>query len=463
MHKKAIVHILTKARMESSAFNAEIDAMEELSEKFGINNVIFYKWDVIKFEALISKLEKFHILCKNYANKDDLKEQVVEVAKDLEIIFVNTPLELLVNTVNEVKETLSRPISDNPDIFRDKFLQRELIQEHNPELGIKFIKWSIEDLDIKEIEEKVWYPFIVKPVDWVQSSWVAKIKNAKEFAGYYDTYKDFHDRLKSRWVDNKELIVEEFINGKLYSIDYYVTHEWEIRVSKPVKVRLWTDVKVDDYSNIARISTEKTEWEFKWKRLKVFINWTIKATWVRNTFVHHEFKINSKWELKTIELNGRIWGWRIELLKRAYDFNLYELLLNPDAKCGKIKINSIDVNIYATKRWILKWFNEKLFKKIEARESVFWTKFEEYAIWKEIWLTKDWFIKVWVIKLKNKDYSELAKDFNYIKSKYTDLLDIEEFKKKKWKIAFLANKTQNKEKWKWILSTFKWMFKRKKK
>jgi hypothetical protein len=34
MSKKAIVHILTKARMESSAFNAEIDAMEDVSEKY---------------------------------------------------------------------------------------------------------------------------------------------------------------------------------------------------------------------------------------------------------------------------------------------------------------------------------------------------------------------------------------------------------------------------------------------
>jgi hypothetical protein len=34
MHKKSIIHILTKARMESDAFTAEIDAMEELSEKY---------------------------------------------------------------------------------------------------------------------------------------------------------------------------------------------------------------------------------------------------------------------------------------------------------------------------------------------------------------------------------------------------------------------------------------------
>jgi hypothetical protein len=55
---------------------------------------------------LISKLEKFHILCKNYSNKEDLKEQIKEYSKEQEIIFIDTPLELLVNTVNEVKESL---------------------------------------------------------------------------------------------------------------------------------------------------------------------------------------------------------------------------------------------------------------------------------------------------------------------------------------------------------------------
>jgi hypothetical protein len=34
MHKKAIVHIMTKARMKSDSFTAEIDAIEELSEKY---------------------------------------------------------------------------------------------------------------------------------------------------------------------------------------------------------------------------------------------------------------------------------------------------------------------------------------------------------------------------------------------------------------------------------------------
>lgn len=459
MNKKAIVHILTKARMETDAFNAEIDAMEELSEKYGINNIIYYKWDVIKFDALISKLEKFHILCRNYSNKEDLKNQIEEYDKDNEIIFIDTPLELLVNTVTFLKQSLWRPISDNPDIFRNKFLQRELIQSHNPDLGIKFIKGTPDELDINEIEKKVWYPFIIKPVDWVQSSWVAKVNNKKEFKNYIDTYNDFHYRLQSRWVDSKELIVEDFITWKVYSIDYFVAVDWEIRLSKPVKVRLWIDVKVDDYCNIARISTEKTEWEFKGKRLKTFINGTIKATWIRNTFVHHEFKINKKWELKTIELNGRIWGWRLELLKRSYDINLYELILD-DVNPGKLKESNIAVNIYATKRWRLTGFNEKVFKKIRWRETVYDVRFEECSVWKEVWLTKDWFVKVWVIKLKNKDYSKLAKDFTYIKSKYRDLLDIEEIKKQKKPRKKLLSKP--KEKVKTVFSKVWGLFKRKK-
>jgi len=461
MTTKAIVHILTKARMESSAFNAEIDAMEELSEKYWVKNVLFYKWDIIKFDALISKLEKFHILCKNYSKKDDLKEQVLKYSKENEIIFIDTPLELLVNTVNEIKEAIWHSLSDNPDIFRNKFLQRELIQKHNPELGIKFIKGTPESLDIKTIEKKVWYPFIIKPVDWVQSSWVARITNKKEFNHYIETYKEFHDRLKSRWVDTKDLIVEEFINWKLYSIDYFITSKGEARLSKPVKVRLWIDVKVDDYCNIARIATEKTEWEFKWKRLKTFINWTIKATWIRNTFVHHEFKINSKWDLKTIELNGRIGWWRIELYKRAYDFNLHELLLNSEAKPGKLKENNIAVNIYATKRWILKWFNEKLFEKIEFRKSTFMVKFEDCVIWKEVWLTKDWFVKVWVIKLKNKNYSDIRKDFLYIKSNYKDLLLIDKISKTRKK-SILYKLSKPKEKIKCAFSKVKGIFRRKK-
>jgi hypothetical protein len=187
-------------------------------------------------------------------------------------------------------------------------------------------------------------------------------------------------------------------------------------------VKLGIDIDVQDYCNIARIVSEKTEGEFKWKRLKTFINSTVKATWVKNTFVHHEFKINSKWEFKTIELNGRIWGWRLEVMLKAYDLNLYEFVINPEVKPGKIKTNVMWINLYATKKGILNGYNKKLLEKISTRESVYAMETDESAVGKEIGLTKDWFEKVWVIKIQHKDYKILRKDYLYIKKYYKDIL-----------------------------------------
>ncbi|MDP2090102.1 MAG: ATP-grasp domain-containing protein [Candidatus Gracilibacteria bacterium] len=429
MLNKSIVHILTKSRMQTEEFLTEIEALSDLTLKYGIKNIFFYKGDLINNLCLIKKLDKFHVVFKNYSNKSDLKNQIIELSKQLEIIYITTILELLVNTVNELKKELGHSLSDDSNIFRNKFLQRDLIQKHNKELGIKFIKGTPENLDLKLIEKKVGYPFMLKPVDGVQSSGVAKINDKEDFQKYLDEYKDFHDRLKVRGVDNKELIVEEFIDGNIYSIDYFVTNYGIAHISKPVKVRLGIDVGVNDYCNIARIITEKTEGEFKGKRLKAFVNSTVLATGIRNTFVHHEFKINSKGELKTIELNGRIGGGRLELLKRAYDFNLYELLIGPVSKPFKLKESNIAVNIYATKRGILKSFNAEVFNEIKSRDSVFDIKYDLSVIGKEVGLTKDGFIKIGVIKLKNINYSVLREDFNYIKSIYKDLLDIDVFKK----------------------------------
>ena len=424
MEKQAIVHVMTKMRMKSDLFSVEIDAIESLSEKYGMKNIICYKGDEIEYIDLINKLHKFGILFCHYSNKEELKEKLLEYQKEYDIKFVSTPLEILINLTDELKQTLGQSVSEHQNIFRDKHLQRELIKEHNPELGIKFLNGEHDQLDPKEIEEKVGYPYIIKPVDGVQSSWVGKINNRKDFDKYIDTYQEFHDRLKSKGIDTHELIVEEFIDWKLYSIDYFVDQEGNTFISKPVKVKLGIDIDVQDYCNIARIVSEKTEWEFKGKRLKTFINSTVKATGVKNTFVHHEFKINSKWEFKTIELNGRIWGWRLEVMMKSYDLNMYEFIVNPELKPWKLKNNVMGINLYATKKWILNGYNQKLLEKISKRESVYAIETDESVLWKEIWLTKDGFEKVWVIKIIHKDYKILRKDYLYIKKYYKEILEI---------------------------------------
>jgi len=82
------------------------------------------------------------------------------------------------------------------------------------------------------------------------------------------------------------------------------------------------------------------------------------------------------------------------------------------------------INLYATKQGILNGYNKKILEKISARDSVYTIETDESAVWKEIWLTKEGFEKVWVIKIKNKDYKALRKDYMYIKKHYKDILEI---------------------------------------
>lgn len=422
MKNKAIVHLMSKSRMNTWAFKADIDAIESLWEKYNVNNIIFYKWDKIDYLHIISKLEKYWIYTQNYSNKQDLIEKIKKFNEKYEIISIYTSMELLINTSNSIRKELWLVVSDYPNIFRNKFLQRKLLQENSKWLWIKYLKWEPENLSIEEIEKEIWYPFILKPVNWVQSSWVIKVQKKSDFENYINNYNDFHDRLKARWVDNKELIAEEFIDWELYTLDYFVTSEGKVVFSKPAQEILWTDFWVNDYFVVARIASFEVEEKLKNSWLNEFILETVKATKIKNTFVHHEFKLTTKWKLKTIELNWRLWGGRMDLYKEAYNINMFEMMLNDDLKVWSLTKNNIVFNICSIKRWKLVWIDEKLFDLISNRETVVSISFDKKFIWKETWLAKDWFTKMWSIKLVSDDFEKIMKDFEYIKTRYKKLL-----------------------------------------
>lgn len=425
MKEKLIIHLMTKQRMNSWLLKADLDSIDEIYEKYWVKNMIFYKWDTLDYIHFITKLEKQWIYVKNYLNKQDLIEKIKNYSEKFEIVSIYTSLELLINLSNILKNELGFERPNDIKIFRDKFLQRKLLQESwNEELGVKYLKWEPFSLDLKEIEEKIWYPFIMKPINWVQSSGVAKIEKKSDFEKYIADYKDFHDRLKARWIDNKEIIVEEFIDWWLYTLDYFVTSEGKVIFSRPAQEILWIDFWVNDYFVVARVASTKVEADLKESWLEKFILDTVKATKLKNTFVHHEFKLTKKWNLKTIELNWRLGWWRMELYRNAYWMNMFEMFVNENMQFNDLINNNIVFNICATKRWRLIWIDEKIFDLIKKRETVISVKFENKFIWKEVWLTKDWFVKMWTIQLLSDDLEKITKDFEYIKSKYKKLLII---------------------------------------
>jgi len=420
--KKAIIHLVQNFKLIETFYQLELKMFSELNKKYWVYNIIFFKWNLISDKNFLEKYINNWVLVYNYYDNDDLRKKIIKINKDYNILHITTTSEFLINTKNNLLKLIWKKKSINSKIFRDKYIQRDLLQTSNFNLWIKFLKLDINELDFDLIKEKIWLPFILKPTNWVQSAGVIKIENRENFDDYMNHYKIFYKNCSKRGFKSDLILAEEYIDWELYSIDYFVSENQDLLISKPVKVKLAIDLWINDYFNLSRIVTNELEEKFKDKNLEKFVRDTIKATWIKTTFVHHEFKINSAWELKTIELNWRIWGWRLEIMNFSYWINIYEYIFESWNENINFIENVAAVNVYSPERWILEWYNKELFSEIEKRKSIYNIRIHNNCIWKEVWLTKDWFTSLATIKIKNKNIEEFNKDLKYVEDNYKNLL-----------------------------------------
>ncbi len=417
---------MSKSRLTTDVFYYEIEVFHKLHKKHGIYNLIFCKWEPIKDEEFISELKEKWILVFSYQNRKHITEQILELRDKHEILYINTTSELLINLSNYLKKQIWQKACDNTKMFRNKFIQRELLHKGGCTNGIKFLKSCIKNLNFKTLEKKVWLPCILKPVNWIQSAWVIKINNKEDFSEYKYHFTEFHENCQNRWFDSDLIIAEEYIDGEMFSLDYFVSESWEISIARPVHVELGVELWIDDYFNWIMHHSIAVEEKFKDKEIENFVQETVKACGIKNTFIHHEFKKTTKWKLKTIEINWRIWWGRVELTSEAYGINLYEFVLGKKQTRKKLKNNIIKINIYAPYKGILTWFNEELIQRVKYRPSVYEIEQPQNFIGKKVWLTKDGFIKIITIKLKNEDLNQIHRDMKYIKRNYKNFLYIDE-------------------------------------
>ena len=77
-------------------------------------------------------------------------------------------------------------------------------------------------------------------------------------------------------------------------------------MNKHVDVLQAEHLGIEDFFHYNSSITHSGNSEFSHSELRDFVEKTVKATSIKNTFVHHEFKFTHDKKLKTIELNGRI-------------------------------------------------------------------------------------------------------------------------------------------------------------
>lgn len=419
--EKILIHILSLEYIEKDNISWDLEFLNDVWEKYNVRNIILYESEKPIKDTYNSKFITFY----NYNSFEDLKEKSLNLSKKHELHFINAREEKLIQTINKLRVFLWQKTSDHPEMFNDKSIQRELLYKNDLYVSVNYMKFKLSEINFETIETRIWLPFILKPLNWASSAWVVKIKTKKQFDKYIDNYKSFHQKIVEKWFwDIEEIMAEEYINWELYSIDYYINQEWEIVFAKPLKVTLWTDIWINDLFVISWIASENLEKEYDMPQITAFVKRNINATWMRNTFVHHEFKINKKWIYKTIEINWRIWWRRLPMYNAWYGVNLFSLIFDKDIKFN-LKTNLNFMKVWACKKWILKGYNEKLLKEVEKLDSFDKIKTVPHMFNKEVWLTKDWFWFIASIQLVNKSNKQLKKDVEFIEEHYCELLDIE--------------------------------------
>jgi len=383
------------------------------------------KWiNVYIFDNVEEKVDKNRVKKDYFSNKNDLISKIKKL--DLKDFFIHTFDEHSIILVNELKKYFNQPYTTSYQAFTNKDLQREkfLNLDKNITVNYKIIDDStnIDHIDLD-------FPIVVKPVSWAQSYGVKIIETKKELKDYLKNYSSILERISGRGYKNEKFLLEEFIDGTAWSIDYFVDENQNIYLAKPVFLEFWIDIWLDDFCNISRVISEEKENELDLKKLKEFVEKNVKALDIKNTFVHHEFKFTSKWKFKTIELNGRIWGFRLQMYNTCYNLNLLSIPFDKNLENWYLK-NKILTNysiwaIHAPKEWKLLGLNKELENQIKKIKSLDNFRFLEKYIWTITWPTKKWYIRVWYLRLKNKNLKEFKNDYKFVRKNYKNLLIIE--------------------------------------
>lgn len=254
-------------------------------------------------------------VCKEYCDKfypisfAD-KEKVLEVCRKENVAGITSfSLESALPTVVYVAQRMGL-VSNSEEsiaITQSKFAQRQALKN----AGISVPKYyQIENQD--ELSKvNCQYPVIVKPVDSGGSQGICKVETPDKLVEAYQYAVEY-----SR---SKHVIVEEFIDGREFSVEY-ISHQGKhyfLQVTDKVTSGAPRFVEMQHHQP-ANISDEVRE------RIKAMVEAALTALKIENSASHTEIKLNSIGGLYIIETGARMGGDYITSdlvrLSTGYDF-----------------------------------------------------------------------------------------------------------------------------------------------
>ena len=211
-------------------------------------------------------------------------------------------------------------------LFKDKFKFRELVKDLFPD----FFYTTVGLDDIQELSlDKINFPFVIKPSLGFFSLGVHIVHNMDEWILVKKelNYKNLQSIYPKEVLDISLFIIEEFIVGEEYAVDFYFNDKGEVVILNILHHKFSSGTDVSD-----RVYSTSKDIIFTYKNdIEIFLKKIGDKTGLRNFPAHVEIRIDSNGNIQPIEMNPlRFGGWctTADLSWYAFGLNSYEFFVN---------------------------------------------------------------------------------------------------------------------------------------
>jgi biotin carboxylase len=226
--------------------------------------------------------------------------------------------------------TLNTPTELSLDWTTDKIRMRQLLRGYDKTISPKFlvIHDSSEET-MKRIERIVGYPLMIKPSGLAASLLVSLCYHPEELQkALRNTIRKINKIYKEKKGRGEpQILVEEFMEGTMYSVDSYVNQRGVIYHTPLVHVKTGRSVGFEDFFGYIRITPVILK-PYKIDNAEKAAEKAIEALNLRSTNCHIELmKTEDGW--KVIEVGPRVGGFRHEMYELSYgiDHSLNDMLI----------------------------------------------------------------------------------------------------------------------------------------
>jgi biotin carboxylase len=217
---------------------------------------------------------------------------------------------------------INHPTTESLAWASDKILMRERLSNFDTSISPKYV--VVQD-DTKKtldrLEKEVGFPMIVKPSGLRASQLVTicfhkeelKETLTKVFKKITSIYKEY----EGNW--EPQVLVEQFIEGSMYSIDAYVSPDGKVYFCPMVNIKTGKTIGFDDFFGYRQMTPTQLKDETVGQAKKVAAK-AIIALGLASTSAHVELmRTEDGW--KVIEVGPRVGGFRHMLYEFSYDIN----------------------------------------------------------------------------------------------------------------------------------------------